>query len=158
MKNKIIMIVVLMIIIILLGIGFVFTNVDESVNIDSGKLIEELINSQIFEDNLSVIDKETVIKEYGFDAEKINNVEMYSGTGATAEKILIVELVDKSYVDEVKEIIEKKIEEEKSDFQDYLPEEVFKLENYNLEVKGNYIILCISNDYDKAKEIININS
>ena len=37
----------------------------------------------------------------------------------------------------------------------YLPKEVSKLENYNLECEGNYIILCISNNYDKAKEVIN---
>ena len=59
-----------------------------------------------------------------------------------------------------KKIIETKIDERKIDFENYLPKEVFKLENYNLESNGNYIILCISNDSDKANEIIrkNINS
>ena len=91
------------------------------------------------------------------NAEKIKNVDAYVGTGATAEEILIMELLDKKDISETKKIMETQIEERKLDFQDYLPKEVFKLENYILESKGNYIVLCISNDSDKAKEIINKN-
>ena len=101
--------------------------------------------------------KESIIKKYNLNAEKIKNVDAYVGTGATAEEILIMELLDKKDISETKKIMETQIEERKLDFQDYLPKEVFKLENYILESKGNYIVLCISNDSDKAKEIINKN-
>lgn len=153
MKKNVIIIAIVVIIAIVIKI--VAVNMDKNVNIDMQKLAEELNNEKIFEDNLSQIDRDTIIKRYNFNSEKIKNINSYVGTGATAEEILIIELVDKKDRNEIEKIIEIKLEERKADFQTYLPEEVFKLENYNLESKGNYIILCVSNDYDKAKEIIN---
>lgn len=160
MKKRIIKIaiIVLIIIIFLIGLKFIFANINKNVDIDMQKLAEDLINAQIFEDDLSQIDKETTLKKYNFDNQKIKDINSYVGTGATAEEILTIELLDKRDIDEVKNIIETKIEERKADFQNYLPKEVYKIENYNLETKGNYIIMCISNDYDKAKEIINNNT
>ena len=149
---------IILVVIIVLGINFVFTNKDENLQIDMQKLSEELINSQIFEDDLSQVDKDTIIKKYNFTSEKIKDITSYVGTGATAEEILILEMIDKNDIEETEKIIETKIEERKADFQNYLPKEVFKLENYNLDNKGNYIILCISNDYSKAKDIIDKNS
>lgn len=158
MNKKILIIGIVLVVIIVLGINFVFTSKDENVQIDMQKMSEKLITSQIFEDDLSQVDKDTIIKKYNFNSEKIKDVTSYVGTGATAEEILILEMLDKNDIEETEKIIKTKIEERKEDFQNYLPEEVFKLENYNLENKGNYIILCISNDYNKAKDIIDKNS
>ncbi len=158
MKKKIVIIgIILIIIIIGVCIKFVFSDTNTEITLDMPKLAEELINAQIFEDQLNEVDKESIIKKYNLNAEKIKNVDAYVGTGATAEEILIMELLDKKDISETKKIMETQIEERKLDFQDYLPKEVFKLENYILESKGNYIVLCISNDSDKAKEIINKN-
>lgn len=158
MKKKIVIIgIILIIIIIGVCIKFVFSDTNTEITLDMPKLAEELINAQIFEDQLNEVDKESIIKKYNLNAEKIKNVDAYVGTGATAEEILIMELLDKEDISETKKIMETQIEERKLDFQDYLPKEVFKLENYILESKGNYIVLCISNDSDKAKEIINKN-
>ena len=158
MKKKIVIIgIILIIIIIGVCIKFIFSDTNTEITLDMPKLAEELINAQIFEDQLNEVDKESIIKKYNLNAEKIKNVDAYVGTGATAEKILIMELLDKKDISETKKIMETQIEERKLDFQDYLPKEVFKLENYILESKGNYIVLCISNDSDKAKEIINKN-
>ena len=158
MKKKIVIIgIILIIIIIGVCIKFVFSDTNTEITLDMPKLAEELINAQIFEDQLNEVDKESIIKKYNLNAEKIKNVDAYVGPGATAEEILIMELLDKEDISETKKIMETQIEERKLDFQDYLPKEVFKLENYILESKGNYIVLCISNDSDKAKEIINKN-
>ena len=156
--NKKIFVAIIVIIVIIIGTKVIFIDKNKNVKIDISKLAAELLDSQIFEDNLDEIDKETVIKRYGFNSEIIKNIKAYIGTGATSEEILIIELSDKNGIEEIEKNIEMKIEERKNDFQNYLPQEIFKLENYVLENKGNYIILCISNNYDKAKEVININS
>lgn len=146
------------IIIVVLIIGFIVCkNIfkEKEININIQELALELKNAPIFEDTLSEIDKDSIIKKYNFNNEKIENVVSYMGTGATAEEILVMKLFNKEDIAETKKIIEDKIEERKQDFQSYLPKEVSKLENYNLETRGNYIILCISNNYDEAKAIIN---
>ena len=89
MKKNVIIIAIVVIIAIV--IKMVAVNMDKNVNIDMQKLAEELNNEKIFEDNLSQIDRDTIIKRYNFNSEKIKNINSYVGTGATAEEILIIE-------------------------------------------------------------------
>lgn len=155
---KKIIIIILIVVIIFVGIEIIIMNTknsNQNISIDMQKLAEDLIASQIFEDDLSIIEEESVIKKYNFNKDNLKNVISYVGTGATVEEILIIELVDKDKVNETKEIIETYIKELKINFESYLPKEVYKLENCNLITKSNYIILCISNNDEKAKEIIN---
>ena len=152
MRKLIVIIPIVIIAFVILEI--IYLNTDKDINIDIQKLGEELVNSKIFEDSLSQVDKDSIIKKYNFDSQKIKDINSYVGTGATAEEILIIELIKKDDKNVITENIKTKIQERKQDFENYLPKEVFKLENYNLESKENYIILCISNDFDKAKEII----
>lgn len=155
MKKNILIILVVLIVIITLNIGVISFNNNKNIDIDIRKLADDLKNAQIFEDNLSQIDRSSIIKKYEFDNNPITEIISYLGTGATAEEILIMEVSDEKYVKEIEEKIKSKMEENKINFQNYLPKEVYKLENYILESKGKYIVLCVSNDYDKTKEIIN---
>lgn len=153
--KKIIPIIILVIILIIVEIKITNKNLKAEININMEELATELIDAQIFEDSLDKIDKDTILKKWSFSTENIKDIVSYVGTGATAEEILIIELNDKKDADQIEKIIKDEIEERKEDFQNYLPKEVYKLENYNLKTKNNYIILCISNNYDKADEIIN---
>ncbi len=154
MKKSIIIIVLFVIILIVIIFAVKMIPKEQNINMNIQELAKELSSAPIYEDNLSEIYKDSIIKKYNFNEQKIKNIVSYVGTGATAEEILIIELLDKKDIEETKQIIETKIDERKSDFQNYLPKEVSKLENYYLISKGNYIILCISNNYDKADEII----
>ena len=155
---KKIIIIILIILIAFVGIEINIINTKSSnkdIKKKKKKLAEDLIAAQIFEDDLSIIDENNIIKKYNFNKENFKNIISYVGTGATVEEILIIEVSDKNKINEFKKIIETKIEELKINFQSYLPKEVFKLENCNLITKDNYIILCISNNDEKANEIIN---
>ena len=154
MKKSIIIIVLFVIILIVIIFAVKMIPKEQNINMNIQELAKELSSAPIYEDNLSEIDKDSIIKKYNFNEQKIKNIVSYVGTGATAEEILIIELLDKKDIEETKQIIETKIDERKLDFQNYLPKEVYKLENYYLISKGNYIILCISNNYNKADEII----
>ena len=159
MKNKMkktFLIIIIIIFIIIIGI---IVNIDifkeKDITIDIQELALELKNHPIFEDDLNEIDRDSIIKKYNFPNDKIKNVVSYLGTGATAEEVLIIELFYKKDIKEIENIITEKIEERKQDFENYLPKEVFKLENYYFKNINNYIILCISNDEKQVESIIN---
>ena len=61
MKKNVIIIAIVVIIAIVIKI--VAVNMDKNVNIDMQKLAEELNNEKIFGDNLSQIDRDTIIKK-----------------------------------------------------------------------------------------------
>ena len=159
MKNrmkKIFLIIFTIFLIIIIGIvASINIFKENNITLDMQKLALDLINQSIFEDDLSEIDRDSIVKKYNFPNDKIKNIISYMGSGATAEEILLIELFNREDTEEILNIIKEKLEERKQDFQNYLPKEVFKLENYYLKSVNNYIILCISNDEKQAESIIN---
>ena len=159
MKNrmkKIFLIIFTIFLIIIIGIvASINIFKENNITLDMQKFALDLINLSIFEDDLSEIDRDSIVKKYNFPNDKIKNIISYMGSGATAEEILLLEVFNREDTGEILNIIKEKLEERKQDFQNYLPKEVFKLENYYLKSVNNYIILCISNDEKQAEKIIN---
>lgn len=155
--KKILIIVAIVVIIAIIGVAILFStkkgDVDVTINII--ELANSLNEAPIFEDTLSIIDKEIILKNYDFNNDMIKDIISYVGSGATAEEILVLEVNNKEDLNEIKTKINDRLEERKINFQNYVPKEVYKLENCILETKGNYLIFCVSNDSDKATEIIN---
>ena len=54
----------------------------------------------------------------------------------------------------IKDKINIRLQDRKEAFESYLPKEVGKIENSVFLTKGNYVILCISNDNTKINELI----
>lgn len=118
---KKIVVIISIIIFIILMIGLFVKVQNKKVEININELGEKLINEDIYDDNLILIDKDVIIKKYNFNEESIKNLVSYLGTKATAEEILIIELTDKSYLNEINKQLEKYIEDQKINFQNYLP-------------------------------------
>lgn len=146
-------------IILVIIVGLIFymntgkkENKDVTINI--ADLASKMKEQDLFEDTLEEIDKDTIKKNYGFDGNKIKNIVSYVGTGATAEEILVVELNNKSDLNEINNQITQRISERKEAFANYLPQEVYKLENPTLKVTNNYIILSVCKDSEKMNSFI----
>ena len=63
MKKKILIAMLIVLLTIIIFIGIAFIPKETNIQIDIQKLANELINSQIFEDNLNAIDSESIIKK-----------------------------------------------------------------------------------------------
>ncbi len=75
-------------------------------------------------------------------------------SGGFANEIDCFEAKDESAAKEIETALKQRIEKQKDGFRDYVPAEMPKLENAVLVVDGQYVIMCISSNSDKAKEII----
>ena len=155
MKKKVLICISLIIILIIIGIIIFLNMKNENIQINIEELSEEIFKSESFEDELIKVDSEMVMNNYGFTNEEIKQLISYQGSGATSEEILVLEANDKSKLNNIKEKINVRLAERKEVFESYLPKEVYKIDNNILSIKGNYVILCISNDTNKVNTIIN---
>lgn len=155
MKKKVLICISLIIILIIIGIIIFLNMKNENIQINIEKLSEEIFKSESFEDELIKVDSEMVMNNYGFTNEEIKQLISYQGSGATSEEILVLEVNDKSKLNDIKEKINVRLAERKEVFESYLPKEVYKIDNNILSIKGNYVILCVSNDSNKVNDIIN---
>lgn len=154
-KKILIFIILIVVIIAIIGIVVLVSNRDANIQINIQDLSTQILESGSFSDELAMIDKQIVMSDYGFTDDEIKSIVSYQGSGATSEELVILELNDRSFLSSVRNKINTRLEERKEAFESYLPEEVFKIDNCILEVKGNYVIMCISNDSIKVNEIIN---
>ena len=157
MKKKIlIFIIVVVIVAVVLAVMFIPRN-SKNRQINNQDLASKNAESGTFEDQLMQVDSEMVIEDYNFSSDEINELVSYQGSGATSEEIVILQVKDKSQINDVKSKIDTRLAERKEAFESYLPEEVGKIDNNILKVEGNYVILCIANDTNTVNNVLNEN-
>lgn len=126
------------------------------VNLDPAALAEALVSQNDYEDPLSPLNDGAFYAIYGIDPAggSLESYAVYASTGATAEEVAVLAATDTSKVKELETAVRDRIEAQKTGFENYIPKELEKLGDPVVEVHGRYVIMCISNHNDKAKEII----
>ena len=155
MKKYIGIILIIAIFATLIVCTIVRKNVNSDIQININELADRIVSSSSFEDELAKIDNELAINLYNFEQETIEEIVAYQGSGASSEEILILKVKDANDLNNETEKIEARLKEREEAFASYLPKEVSKIQNHILEQKGNYIILCICNDYNTVNKVIN---
>lgn len=113
------------------------------------------LNSQIeYQDELGSIDVESAGMFLNLSNVELVNGSIYEGSGATAEEIVVLECASEAAAANAQKAIEERVAEQKDSFADYVPEELTKLDAAVIRVSGKYVILSVSNDPDKASDII----
>ena len=126
-------------------------------DIDLNQLSEDLQTQIDFEDELIEIDDSLLDNFYTFpDGNAIESHVIYkSASNATAEEIALFKVKDSSQVDAVRQSVENRVTDLHDRFESYVPEEIYKIDNAVIKTSGNYVMLVITTEYEKAEEIIN---
>lgn len=124
---------------------------DNNKVIDAKVLSDKLLNEITYEDELAEVDYDVV---YNMDDIKVSKSIVYIGSGATAEEIAVIECESKEDAKKAYTALNDRVEEQKVSFKDYVPKELEKLDEAVVIQKGNSVILSISNESVKAKDII----
>ncbi len=114
-------------------------------------LCKELIDEKVFSDELSETSSKIAASQLKLSDSDFSSITCYKSSGATAEEITIVEAKDEV---DLTSFFDSYISEQKSNFESYLPAEVPKLDSAIRKKSGNYFILIVANDKDKAEKIL----
>lgn len=125
-------------------------------DIDLKKLSEDLQTQIAFEDELVEIEDSVLDNFYTFtDKDAVESYVIYkSASNATAEEIALFKVKDSSQVDAVKQSVETRVTDLHDRFESYVPAEIFKIDNAVIKTSGNYVLLVITTEFEKAEEII----
>lgn len=121
-----------------------------SVSEVSDRLLKEIA----YQDTLSKIDLDTAAMFFNLSGIDIKEAAIYETSGWTAEEIVVIECATAGDADKAKAMLETRIEEQKTNYVDYVPEEMDKLNAAVIVESGNFAVLSVSNEPDKAKSII----
>ena len=123
-------------------------------DVDVNGLSGALNTGIAYKDELSAIDLDTAQMFYSFSDADITEAVFYESTGATAEEIAVIKCGSKEGADKVETAVNTRVSEQKESYADYVPAELEKLNAAVVVKSGNTVILSVSDEPDKAREII----
>ncbi len=123
----------------------------QPVNLDI--LSQELLDKATFQEELVLLDREVATHLYPMAEDTKGRV--LAGSGATAEEIALFETKEESEAKNMLEAAQKRVESQKAAFENYAPKEMEKLNKAIVFQKGNYVVVCITDDVDNAQKILN---
>ncbi len=124
----------------------------ESRKADVGQIGKKLAEDLPFEDELSLAEEDMAGLLYGIDTAVSSSV--YIGSGATAEEIAVFEFETEQECKEAVSLAEQRIEDQKTAFASYMPEEVKRLEGAVVKQYGRFLAVCVCDDSQKAEELL----
>ena len=133
--------------VLLLGCGS-----SSPVSVDTAALTTSLTSDISYDNELSELSEDD-ITNYVTVEDGVKGV-MYMRSGSTAEEVAVFTAPDEATASTMKNNVQEFLNDQKTSFEDYIPEEAQRIDDAVLVVKGNYVILCVSGDSDKAQEII----
>ncbi len=120
---------------------------------DVQKLADQLLEDLAL-DSLVKAEESIIFNLYPLEKDDIDTYVVYVSSGATTEEIALFKASDEDKAKDVMASIQTRISDQKESYSTYRPEELTRLDDSVLVQRGQYIILCISDNRDKALEVI----
>ena len=124
---------------------------NDRIEIDISDLSRELLQKAEFEDELNPIGEATTQKLYDIDTYVA--AEVYLSSGAPAEEIAVFEFDSTEDAAAGLKKAQVRIEEQKANYESYIPKEIPKLDHAIVKQLGQYVVVCVSNG-DEAENIL----
>jgi len=122
--------------------------------IDAQALAEHLFENITFADELTKVDNDIAYEIYGMEKDVAKDIAVYMSTGATAEEIAVFTVSSDNEALLVSTAFNSRIEQQKSGFENYVPEELPKLEKAVITQIDSAVVMIVCNDTDEANEAV----
>lgn len=120
----------------------------------SVKNIDEKIKESVDISSMNVGDGEKLEKTYKIDVKDLEEFVLYTpSTNIKANEIAIMKVKDSSKIEDIQDKISERIDNQATNFKDYLPDEYYLIEKHVLKIKDNYILFVISEDAEAIEKI-----
>lgn len=116
-----------------------------------------LEKAEVYSDilNPAFDDMETVAMLYSLDAADIQSCIVRCSTGATAEEMALFQAKDEAAAQRIEAAMAARVETQKTAFENYVPEEIPKLEQAKILRSGVYVAYVTAADAEAAGTTLN---
>ncbi|MBR6451139.1 MAG: DUF4358 domain-containing protein [Lachnospiraceae bacterium] len=123
---------------------------DMSVAEVSSRLLSEIS----YQDELNSNDLDTAGMFLNLEGIDITDAAVFETSGATAEEVVVMECATDADAEKAEAMLKQRVEEQKQNYADYVPEELTKLNAAVIVRSGKFAVLSVSDDPDTAKKIL----
>lgn len=116
--------------------------------------IDEKIIKTVDISNMNLGDEDRLKKLYDIDKDDLEDFLLYTPrANIQANEIAILKVKDTNKINDIKDKISARVENQATNFKDYLPDEYFLIEKHVLKTKDDYILFIISEDAETIEDI-----
>jgi predicted small lipoprotein YifL len=116
-------------------------------------VVQAVAQTLTFKDQMMTLEDRVIPNIYNVDMDKLADKCCYvSSSGATAEEISVFRVKDAADLQMAKDAISERIEDQKIAFENYVPEEMVKIQNAVVLEKGDYILLVLADEVSGVKD------
>ena len=127
-----------------------------SKSMDIGKTSETILTTVTFDDELIKAESGVVSNLYTLPATGIEDYVIYvSGSGAPANEFAIFRVKDNDAANAVKTALATRVETLINNFENYVPDELNRINNKLILQKGDYILFAVTNSNNDVQDIFN---
>ena len=119
---------------------------------DVPALVQSILKQVAFADTLSAVGTSAAL--YFPDLPENAKVELYTGSGYFADEVALITLSNTADMKAAKASVNAHIAQLRNQFQNYIPEEVGKIDKAFIWEYEEYVFVCISDDHASAKLIV----
>ena len=120
---------------------------------NTGELAKELLKT-VTSDELTETASDMLPSIYFFEDGAIEEGTAYASSGATACEVAVVQSKDAKNTAEVEKLFRTRVSNQSELYSCYNDSEVARLEEAIIKSAGVYTVLCVTDDVDKANEIL----
>ena len=141
---------------LLLGLLLVLTGCakDEPKEADPAVLADTLHTTLTFKDEMTAGNEAMLKMLFEIDEADIEAFKIYESSGATAEEIAVFKAKDEKAADRIYQAMQKRVEEQKTAFENYQPAEMKKLQDPLIKKQDVMVVLCVSDDTPAAEKAV----
>ena len=120
--------------------------------VNGNALLQVVLQEVVFDTPIADVGEDAALYFSGMPAGAA--VKMYTGSGYYADRVALITLAGESDAQAAKDSVQEHVEQLRNQFANYIPEEVPKVENAVIWSQGNYVLLCVTADYQNAQDIV----
>ena len=124
------------------------------VTVAPSELAKQLAQETVTSDTLNEVSADIVASTYFVDMDQIEASAVYMSTAASACEVAVIQCKDSSYVSEVQDLLQTRVDNQTTLYSSYNATETQKLEAAILRTSGNYVVLCVCDDTETAENIL----
>ncbi len=126
----------------------------KGVSIAPADLAKQLAEETVTSDTLSEVSSDILASTYFVDMDQVEAASAYLNSGASACEATVIQTKDSSYAKEVETLFQNRVDSQTELYSSYNATETSKLNAAIIRTSGNYVVLCVCDDTDKAEEIL----
>lgn len=126
---------------------------DKDVSIDTAKLAGDLLET-VTSDKLTETASDMLSSIYFFEDGAIEEGTAYASSGATACEIAVVKSSDAEKTADIEKLFQTRVNNQSDLYASYNEAEVTRLDDAIIKSAGAYTVLCVTDDVDKAENIL----